>query len=85
MKRPSQCERIIEFIKEHGSITDKQAEDALGCRRLASRIYDLKTQGYPIQSEMITVKNRWKEKCRVARYSLAEGDADANNRSTSSR
>ena len=63
---------IIEYIKEHGSITDKQASNDLGCRRLASRIHDLKVQGYPIKSEMITVKNRWKEKCRVARYTLDE-------------
>ena len=63
---------IIEYIKEFGSITDKEAYIDIGCRRLASRIHDLKVQGYPIKTEMITVKNRREQNCRVARYTLDE-------------
>lgn len=72
MKKPTQCERIVQYIEQFGSITPAEAINDLGCYRLASRICDLKRRGYPIHTEMITVKNRMGERCRVARYSLCE-------------
>jgi hypothetical protein len=38
--------------------------------RLASRISDLRRQGYNITSESVEVKNRYGEKCRIKRYSM---------------
>lgn len=72
MKKITQCDRIIEYMKKHGSITQLEAYLDIGCWRLASRISDLKNQGYPIKREMETVKNRYGEKVLIARYSLAE-------------
>lgn len=69
----SQCERIIEYMQKHGSITQLEAYLDIGCWRLASRISDLKNRGYAIKREMITVKNRYGEKVPVARYSFVEG------------
>jgi hypothetical protein len=68
MSKLSQTERIIKYVAEHGSIT---AKDALkfGVMRLASRMSDIKRKGYTFDTEIITVKNRYGEKCRVARYS----------------
>ncbi len=43
-----------------------------GCLRLASRISELKKQGYKINRRMIKVKNRSGEPCYVAEYSLSE-------------
>ena len=64
-------------MRKHGSITQLQAYIDIGCWRLASRISDLKRQGYAIRREMITVKNRDGEKVPIARYSLEEvGNAD---------
>lgn len=61
---------VIDFIVKNGSITTLQAF-GIGVARLASRIFDLRTKGVPIKSEMVTVQNRKGENCRVARYWLA--------------
>lgn len=72
----TQCDRIISYMRQHGSITQMEALKELGVLRLASRIRDLKDAGYRIVGETITVENRYKEKCRVKRYSLREGSTD---------
>lgn len=66
----TQCERIIKYIKEEGSITSLDAMREFGCMRLASRISELKKQGYPIKTEFETSNNRYGEKVSYARYSL---------------
>ena len=68
--KPTQNERILDYIAEKGSITQLEALTELGVMRLASRISDLKRQGYNIKSENVTVKNRFDEKCSIKRYSL---------------
>lgn len=74
--RPTQNERIIEYMKKHGSITQFEALQSCGIMRLASRISDLRRLGYPITSKMVTVKNRFDEECRVKRYSLVNSCND---------
>ena len=68
--KPTQNERILDYIAEHGSITQLEALTELGVMRLASRISDLKRKGYNIISKTETVKNRFDEKCSIKRYSL---------------
>lgn len=68
--KPTQNERIIAYIKEHGSITQLDALRDLGVMRLALRISDLKRLGYPIVSTVETVKNKYQEPCRIKRYRL---------------
>lgn len=68
----SQCDRIVEYMKKHGGITQLEAFVDIGCWRLASRINDLKRQGYPIRREMIKVKNRYGDNVPIAKYSLLE-------------
>ncbi len=69
----TQCERIIRYMKDFGSITALQAIQDLGVMRLASRICDLKKRGYNISKEDIPKRNRYGEKVYIARYSM-EGD-----------
>lgn len=69
---PTQCERILDYMEVHGSITQLEALQELGVMRLTSRIANIKKYGYPIVSEMVTVENRFNEKCRVKRYMLAK-------------
>lgn len=71
MARDTQAERILDYIEKFGSITQFEALQDLGCMRLASRISDLKKQGYPIKGETVTVQNRFGEDCYIKRYSLA--------------
>ena len=77
--KATQCEKIVEYMKEHGSITQIQAFVDIGCFRLASRISDLKKQGYAIRSEMVKVKNRYDEDVQVAKYSLVGVENSADN------
>ena len=70
MKKPTQCERIIQYMKDFGSITTHQAFTDLGCTRLASRVTDLKRQGYDIKSEFVSGKNRYDETVSYKKYYL---------------
>lgn len=67
---PTQAEDVLAFMQKHGSITHRQAEDFLGCMRLASRIHELRKDGKQIKSEMVKVKARNGRIAHVARYSL---------------
>jgi hypothetical protein len=71
MSKATQAQRVLDYIDQFGSITQLEALRDLGVMRLASRISDLKKQGYPIQSDMETVQNRFGENCYIKRYSLA--------------
>lgn len=74
--KPTQNERILDYIAEFGSITQLDALRELGVMRLASRISDLRRQGYKIISTTDTVKNRFGEKCYIKRYTFGEGRAN---------
>ena len=74
--KKTQAQRIIEYIETFGSITQLEALQDLGVMRLASRISDLRKQGYPITSSFEDVKNRYGESCSIKRYSLYSGDCD---------
>ena len=71
---PTQNQRIIDDLHEHGTITQLEAQNELGIMRLAARISDLRKHGYDIQSQMVQVENRYGEKCRVKRYSMVGGN-----------
>ena len=68
----TQNERILAYLKKHGEITQLDAIEFLGVMRLASRVSDLRKKGYPIESKMVSVRNRYGESCRVKSYSLGE-------------
>lgn len=69
--KATQAERVLQYMNDFGSITQLEALNDLGCMRLASRISDLKKKGYPIESEVVAVKNRYQEDCYIKRYRLA--------------
>lgn len=70
--KPTQAERILDYIRTFGSITQIEALRDIGCMRLASRIADLKKQGFDIISKTEAVNNRYGEKCYIKRYMLGE-------------
>ncbi len=70
---PTQAERILDYMHEHQGITQFDALNKLGVMRLASRISELRRNGYDITSKMVKVQNRYGETCRVKRYSLKDG------------
>lgn len=69
--RTTQCQRIIDYMHKYGSISTLDAFN-IGIARLASRIHDLKSQGYAITSYIKTSKNRFGENTYYKVYELAE-------------
>lgn len=65
----TQNEMVLEFIKEHGSITQRDAIK-FGCYRLSARIADLKAQGIRIDSLPTTVTKADGTKTRISVYRL---------------
>ena len=64
----SQNNRLLDYLKQHGSIDPLRAWEILGIYRLASRINDLRNRGYDIKTTKIKVHNRFGEDIRVALY-----------------
>lgn len=71
----TQSDRVLDYIREHGSITQFEAMQDLGVARLASRIFDLRQQGYKIIATTENVVNRFGEICHVSRYSELKQDS----------
>lgn len=68
---PTQCQLILDYIEEFGSITPLEAMRDLGVYRLASRISEMKLKhSIPIHSEWESVQTRRGTKTRIKRYSL---------------
>lgn len=76
MNKATQTDRVLAYIREFGSITQLEALRDLGVFRLASRISDLKRQGYSITGKMESVKNRYGENCYIKRYSERVSESD---------
>lgn len=70
--KKTQCMKILQHMKEHGSITGLEAINLYGCQRLAARISDLRKEGVAIKSERVTGRDRNGEPTSYAVYSLAE-------------
>ena len=62
----SQKRRILEYLKTGKTLTNREAQRLFECDRAPARIKELRNIGYPIRTEMITVKSGK----RIGRYSL---------------
>ena len=69
----TQCDRILDYIEQFGSISQLDAFVDLGVYRLASRIHDLRCKGYAIKSETKTSRNRFGEPVSFKVYSFEVG------------
>ena len=71
--KATQAQRVLEYIRETGSITQLEALRELGVMRLASRITDLKRQGYAITRDTVPIKTRYGS-TYIARYREEEAE-----------
>ena len=78
MAKMTQCQRILRHMTDYGSIDPMVAIKEYGCMRLASRIADLKDQGYDIVAERTKVKNRYEEPTSYCTYRLANKEVTTN-------
>ena len=67
------CERILDYMRTYGGITQAEAYERLGCTRLSGRIYDLKSMGHDIRKSMVHGTNRYGDPVHFAKYTLVEG------------
>ncbi len=68
----SQCEMMLNHMREHGSITSREAMYDYGIGRASGRVFDLRKRGYDVETTMETGLNRYGIPTRYARYTLAE-------------
>ena len=66
----TQNERILRHLQDFGQITSMEAMQYYGIMRLASRVNDLRKDGHPIITEVVTGKNHYGEPTRWARYRM---------------
>jgi hypothetical protein len=68
----TQCDMILRYMQETGSITPWEAMREFGCLRLGARIYDLKRRGVDVTRELVTDRNRYGKPVSYARYSVTQ-------------
>lgn len=68
----TQRDRIINYIREFGSISSWEAYADLGITQFATRVKELKEEGYNFKTEWEHRKNRYKEPVCFKRYYLVD-------------
>lgn len=72
----SQKQRIVNYIREFGSISSWEAYSDLGITQLGARIDQLKKEGYEVRTKWESSTNRYGEKVDYKRYYLADITAE---------
>ena len=67
-------ERVLDYLREFGSITGLEAYRDLGTFSLREAIRDLKRDGFNIKSKYEVGLNRWGVKTNFKRYWLEESE-----------
>lgn len=70
--KTTQKQRIINYIRQFGSISNFEAYANLGITQLGARIDQLKKEGYQFRTEWETGQNRFGERTDYKRYYLAD-------------
>lgn len=70
-KKPTQVDKVIEYVRRYGSITTLDAFLELGVSRLAARISEIEhDRGIPVRRTLVGVKNRAGDTVHVTSYSF---------------
>ena len=72
LKNGTQEQMIVDYIKEHGFITNLIAVRDLGILQAPARIWGLKRRGYNIKTRPKRVLNRYGEEKRIVEYFIEE-------------
>ena len=72
MEHKTQEERVLQYMRDYGSITPMDAIYNFSITRLGARIFELKKKGYRIKSDRVAYTNKYGEKRNFTRYSLEE-------------
>ena len=69
-QRVTQRDRVLQYIKDFGSITSWEAYSELRITQLGARIFELKDRGYNFEKERVNTKNRYGDQTHFDRYKL---------------
>ena len=72
VKNGNQENMILNYIKEHGSITNLEAILKLGVMQCPARIWGLKRRGIPIATRRKQVVDRYQQSKTIVEYYLKE-------------
>ena len=72
MKEITQYDRVLNHLKRFGSITSWEAIMEYGITRISATIYQLRQDGYLIDSVVVCCRNRFNEPTHYVRYVLKE-------------
>lgn len=67
----TQCERILAYLDEHGSITRMEGMSKLHIANFTARVSDLRRDGVALDAEQVVKKHRDGTVVRYARYRRA--------------
>lgn len=70
----TQEQRVLDYIREHGSITSMQAFTNLKITRLSARIFNLRARGFNIKNVSHTYKNGQGTTTTYTEYVLIEDE-----------
>lgn len=69
-KRTTHYNRILTHLRKYGCITSWESIMEYGNTRLSATIYELRQNGYVIDSEYVKATNRFGDKVSFVRYTL---------------
>ena len=78
MAKQTHKTRLLDYLRNYGSITSLEAIRDLGNTRLSATIYVLKDEGYNIETTSQEVQTRWtnedgtRKTTTVAKYTLIQ-------------
>lgn len=72
-RKITQRDRVLQYIRDFGSITSWQAYEDLGVMQLGTRIWELKhIYNIKFKKERVYKTNRYGDQCHFDKYMLAE-------------
>lgn len=71
----NQCNRVMTYIRENGSIDPWRAFTDIGVTRLAARIHEIRNENVFIERELVKSVNRYGENVTYAQYTLGQANA----------
>ena len=66
----SQQKRILNYLKQGKELTRLNSWKELNVLEAPARISELRAEGHHIHTEMITIRNKYGEKVRIAKWTL---------------
>lgn len=69
-KKTSKKEKVLEHLKKNGSITSLEAIDLYGATRLSAIIFNLRKEGYNIDTLDLPFVDRYGTKSHFGKYVL---------------